>query len=158
MKIAFTQSNRWGAKLIRWFTKSEWSHCLIVLDDDLEGEALVFESTLSGGVKLSLWSHRNDVKQAIYEVRGSPSIKPLYSYLGKNYGFLQILGYPIAKLFGLKNNPIKKDYVCSEIVLRFLIDNGFNEFNLLDVNTATPEDIYKVLSKSKNFKLLIVNK
>ena len=38
MKIAFTQSNQWGAKLIRWFTKSNWSHCLIVLDDDLEGE------------------------------------------------------------------------------------------------------------------------
>lgn len=157
MKIVFTQSNQWGARLIRWFTKSEWSHCLIALDDDLEGEALCFESTLSGGVKLSLWSHRNDAKQAIFDIRGTTSIKSLYSYLGRNYGYLQILGYPIAKLFGLKQNPIKKDYVCSEIVLRFLLDNGFSEFGILDSNTATPEDVFKVMSQSKNFRLLPVN-
>jgi hypothetical protein len=157
MKIVFTQSDRWGAKLIRWFTKSEWSHCLIALDDDLEGENLVFESTLSGGVKLSLWSRRNDKKRAIYNIKGQPSIKPLYPYLGKNYGYLQILGYPIAKLFKLKYNPFKKDYVCSEIVLRFLLENNYKEFNCLDLNTATPEDIYKILSKSPNFTLLNVN-
>lgn len=155
MKIAFTQSNQWGAKLIRWFTKSEWSHCLIVLDDDLEGEALCFESTLSGGVKLSLWSRRHDAKQEIYDIRGITSIKPLYPYLGKNYGYFQILGYPIAKLFNLKKNPIKKDYVCSEIVLRFLLENGFKEFEVLDPNSASPEDLYRILRTSKNFRKML---
>jgi hypothetical protein len=157
MKIAFTQSNQWGARLIRWFTKSEWSHCFIVLDDDLEGEALCFESSMTGGVKLSLWSRYATTKKSVFDIEGITSIKPLYQYLGKNYGYLQILGYPIAKLFGLKHNPIKKDYVCSEIVLRFLLSNGYKEFECLDPNSATPQDVYDILCKSSNFISLDVN-
>lgn len=152
MKIAFTQSNQWGAKLIRWFTKSQWSHCLIVLDDDLEGEALCFESTMVGGVKLSLWSKYKDYIKEVYSISRPSTIKPLYQYLGKNYGYLQILGYPIAKLFKLKSNPIKKDYVCSEIVLRFLLENDYKEFETLDTNTAAPEDLYKIIKSSNSFR------
>lgn len=154
MKIAFTRSNGLGAKLIRWFTKSEWSHCLIVLDDDVEGESLCLESSLSGGVKLSLWSKHKQYTKKVYTIKKRTSIKPLYPYIGRNYGYLQILGYPIAKLFKLKENPFKKDFVCSEIVLRFLLKNKFQEFAVLNPDIATPEDIHKLISKSSNFQLI----
>lgn len=151
MKICFVKSGGFVSTFIQWFTKSNWSHCLIILDDDLEGENLVFESSSSGGVKLSLYSKYQNKNKEVYSINRPCSIKPIYQYLGSNYGYLQILGYPVAKILGLKINPFKKDYVCSEIVLRFLIENGFAEFFHLDFNTASPEDIYCILSKSKNF-------
>lgn len=152
MKVVFLSSNRWGARLIRWFTESKWSHCAIILDDDLEGDALVFESAIAGGVKLNLWSKLQRHLHEIYEINQTCCIKPIYAYLGENYGYFQILGYPIAKLIGSKDNPIKKDYVCSEIVLRFLLENDFTEFDHLEPDMASPQDLYDIISQSENFQ------
>lgn len=151
MKIGFSQSNNWGSKLVRWFTNSQWSHCFIILDDDLEGDALVFESSPSGGVKLNLWSKYKDQICEVYNINVNCSIKPLYNYLGDNYGYLQITGFIIAKIFSLKHNPIKKDYVCSELALRFLIENNIEGFESLDPNSTSPEDLYESIKQHVSF-------
>jgi len=158
MKIAFTASNKWGARLIRWFTKSQWSHVLIITDDDLEGEALVFESALHGGVKLNFWSNHAKEKHQVFDINITVSIKPMYKYLGKNYGYLQILGFAIAKLLRLKKNPIGQNYVCSEVVLLLLAKSSLaKEFENLKFNNTTPENLYKVIKDSANFQLIKEN-
>lgn len=153
MKLVFSQSRGFPSNIIRWFTKSDWSHCFIVLDDSLEGDALVFESS-KGGVKLNLWSNYSYKKCAIFNINQSMNLKPLYKYFGSNYGYFQILGYTIAKIFKLKHNPIKKDYICSEIALRFLIENNLIGFETLDPNNASPEDLYKIIKEHKDFSLI----
>lgn len=156
MKIGFKSSDDIMGKLIKWYTNSNWSHCFIVLDDSLEGDPIVFESASYGGVRLNLLSKYKGSKIELYEVEGCNSIKPLYEYLGANYGYFQIVGNVIAKVFRLNNNPISKDYICSEVALRFLIENGIEGFGLLDPNKATPEDLYRIVSTRSNFKLISI--
>lgn len=158
MKVAFigTNSNSFWSKVIKYFTKSQWTHCLLILDDDVEGEALVFESASSGGVKLNFWSRFAHRPYEIYEIKNdTPSLKPMYPYLGSNYGYLQFIGYGIAKIFGLKRNPFGKGLICSEVVLLLLKNTKYaKEFKHLDLNNTAPEDVYKVIAKSKNFTLV----
>ena len=151
MKIAFTTSNNWFSRLIRWFTKSQWSHCLLILDDMLWNDALIFEAS-AWGVRISLWSKYRDQPHETYSINKPCSSKCLYKFLGKRYGYLQILGDAAAKIFRLKYNPFTNDYVCSEIVLRCLKDNHFKEFEHLDPNLVTPEDLYRIISRSWTFR------
>lgn len=152
MKIGFTHGNGIFARLIRKFTNSNWSHCYIVLDQTFNEDPLIFEASFKGGVKLNFLSNKE--LGPLFEIRGTPTLEPFYRYFGKNYGYLQILGFVVAKVFGLKKNPIKGDVVCSEVVFRFLTENGFKEFDHLDPNSATPEDIFQIVSTSRNFKPL----
>lgn len=150
MKIAFTTSPNWFSRAIRWFTKSQWSHCLLILDDSLWEDALIFEAS-AWGVRISLWSKYESHAHEVYSINRPCTSKVLYKFLGAKYGYLQIFGDALAKTFKLKHNPFTKDYVCSEIVLRFLKENGFNEFDVLDPNLASPEDLRKILLYSNNF-------
>lgn len=150
MKIAFTTSPNWFSRAIRWFTKSQWSHCFLILDDILWQDALIFEAS-AWGVRISLWSKYASHKTETFSINKICSSKCLYKFLGAKYGYFQILGDIIAKIFRLKHNPCTKDYVCSEIVLRFLKENDFTEFEKLDPNLASPEDIYKIIYSSNTF-------
>jgi len=152
MKIAFISSQGGFSSIIRWITKSKWSHVLIILDDELEGDALTFEASALRGVRLNLWSESSYHPHEIYEVLQPTSPKPLYKYFGSNYGYLQILGFGVAKVLKLKHNPFTKDYVCSELALRFLLDNNVQGLESLEPNLATPEDLYENLVKNPNFK------
>lgn len=153
MKIGFTHGTGFFARMIRKFTKSQWSHCYIVLDEPFNNnDFLIFEASVKGGVKLNFLSNKEI--GPLFEIRGAPTLAPFYRYFGSNYGYLQIFGFVLAKVLGLKKNPIKGDYVCSEVCLRFLKENGYKEFDHLDPNSATPEDIYLVVSTSKNFRIV----
>lgn len=154
MKIGFSTDDGFFSRMIRKFTGSEWSHCFIVLDDKFHGIDLVFESTAKGGVRLSLLSEKDNDRVELYEIPGTPSIEPVLKYYGRKYGYLQIFGFVIAKALFLKNNPITKDYVCSEIALRFMLENGYQEFSNIKPNNATPEDMHSVV-KSNGYKRLI---
>lgn len=154
MKIVFESSTGFVAECIKWYTGSPWTHCFIILDDTLEGDPIVFESATHGGVKLNLLSKYKDANLQVYDIPGKLTIKPLYEYLGSNYGYYQIFGNIVAKLFRLKHNPITKDYICSEIALRFLLENNVEGFNQLDPNKTVPGDLYKVVSTNANFNLI----
>lgn len=74
---------------------------------------------------------------------------------GINYGFKQLVGIGLVKLFRLKKNPFsdgRKSQVCSEIVGRFLQEIvGVGEQLRLD--TASPKDIQLLLdSKPSVFR------
>lgn len=151
MKIAFITSDKLLSRLIRWFTNSKWSHCLLILDDTLWQDAIIFEASLFG-VRINFWSTYKDYKSEIYTIRRPASPKCLYKFIGKNYGYLQLVGDALVKIFRLKSNPFTADYVCSEIVLRFLKENDFKEFANLDANLASPEDLYKIIQNNENFR------
>jgi len=71
---------------------------------------------------------------------------------GVNYGYLQILGILLVRIFDLQKNPLssgRKSQVCSEIVGRFLqevLGIGYQ----LNLDTAGPKAIQSVLEKHFN--------
>jgi hypothetical protein len=78
-------------------------------------------------------------------------IKVCMDNAGLEYGFKQLVGILLVRVFGLKNNPLsqgRKSQVCSEIVGRFLqeILNIGHELNL---DTAGPKDIQYVLDNKE---------
>lgn len=76
---------------------------------------------------------------------------------GLDYGYLQILGMLLVKLFFLKRNPLsrgRKSQVCSEIVGRFL-QEILKIGNNLELDIAGPKDIYSVLEENTNIVKVI---
>jgi len=126
---------------------------MLILDDTIDGDKLVLESTLSGGVKLSLLSNFKPEELEIYETTPEDwDINAVKKFLGTRYGVFQIVGFVIAKIFRLKNNPIGQGVICSELVLMYLLHSPFaNEFKHLRLNKTSPEDLYEIIVKSSSF-------
>ena len=69
---------------------------------------------------------------------------------GVSYGFKQLVGIALVKLFRLKTNPLsegRKSQVCSEIVGRFLRMHS-NVADKLNLDIASPRDIQLVLDQN----------
>lgn len=153
MKIAFVSSSGWTSRLIQWFTDSRWSHAMLVLDQTLDGDHLVLEAVMSG-VRVNFLSNFQPKELEIYDtITEDWNCNSVKQYIGSKYGKLQIIGFVIAKLFGLKNNPIGQGIICSELVLLYLINSPFStEFKDLELNKTSPEDLYEIIIKSSSFK------
>lgn len=159
MKIAFTypKNNGLVSRLISWVTKSKWSHVLLIVDDALDDDPIILESSAYGGVKLNILSKYSDSYNfEIYEtIDDHWDINMLRPYIGSKYGYFQILGFALSKLFGLKKNPFGQGVICSEFVLLYLINSPYKmDFHMLQLNKTSPEDLYRIISKSPNFKLI----
>lgn len=156
MKIAFTSSNSIVAKAIKWFTNSKWSHAMLILDDTIDGDSIVVEASPKHGIQLSLLSKSsNHPIEVFQDVQDIWDINPIKASIGHNYGYLQILGFVLARAFSLKHNPFGKNEVCSELVLEWLLHTPYiNEFKHLDPNLVSPQDLYEIISKSDSFKRL----
>jgi len=157
MKIGFSAPSSWNplSWLIEKVTGSKWSHCFIVLDQSFGTDTLIIEESMLGGVKVNVLSeYQTGHKLELYEIKSIslPDQTSLQQYLGEPYGYLDMLGMAIAKIFRLKHNPINKDMVCSQLVLKFLMATPLsNEFKSIDYSRATPEDLYEVIIKSPSF-------
>lgn len=138
------------SRFIRWSTNSNWSHCFIVYDVEIEGNAIIIESSFIGGVKFSLLSHymKPTIKLELVEVKDHP-IGVLLPFIGENYGVLQIITNGFCRLFGIKKNPLTKDTVCSELVYIWLKDAGYNVEGM-EPNLVSPEEIYRMLKNGND--------
>lgn len=156
MRIAFTYTKgNLFSKLVTSSTDSEWSHCFVIVDKIGE-DYLIMESSFFGGVKFDLLSKyiNKNVRCEIYEFDdGHDCLDALVPFIGKNYGYFQSLGYLVMKLFKLEKNPFTSGLWCSEYVLMCLLHGNLSDkFSHLSPNSTTPEDLYKIISKDKNFK------
>lgn len=152
MKIAFTFNKKnIFSKIIAYFTKSQWSHCFMLISA-LYDSTVIAEASFHGGVKLNLLSQYQDSN--IYnmeiidvgDIETDESKRILISKIGDAYGYAQILGDLIAKIFRLKKNPFTSDEVCSEYVWLILKSSTIKDkFIDMDPNTVSPEDLYKKL-------------
>ncbi len=156
MKIAFTyKKQNIFSYLTAKLTKSKWSHTFLVLDNIKVGknDCLILESNFFGGVKfglLSVYKNNPKVVMEILNVSGlNDDIEVLTQYIGKKWGYLQVIGFMGMKLFKKVKNPIKSGLWCSELVWLKLIttDKLKNVFITYLRDSVTPEDIYKELKK-----------
>lgn len=152
MTIGFSSNKKnLFSKLIKWFTKSKWSHCFIVFEK-IEEDFIIIEASFHGGVKFNLLSRYQNPNH--YDLELIPcrdlDIGCLLPYIGGNYGTFQILGNCISRLLGLKKNIITDDLVCSELVYIALVNNGYDQLlQNFEPNLVAPEDIYECLKSQQ---------
>lgn len=173
MKLFFTYSRNsdFASRLIQAITKSKWTHCGIILDQELFGDPLVIDCAWDrGGVRLTFWSLIQRMPHEVFEV-----IKyyPLEAQIGAaraalsiRYSYIKILLYPIKKYLGEAasnkcisflnklglSDPWKTGAWCSEFAAMYLLNIGALLSIAHDLETITPEDLYQIALKSPQFK------
>jgi len=131
MKIIFTNSNTIGSKIIRWKTKSKWSHVGIV---DLKRQ-VVFEAVWPDGVvqtpldKVIARSNEWECRELPVEHYG-PAIAYMVSQLGKPYDTLGVLG------LGFNRNwQDDKKWWCSEYVAMVALQGAIRGFPVICIQS-----------------------
>jgi hypothetical protein len=156
--IVFCSGTYFFSGLIRWFTKSSWSHCGIIYRDDNLGRIFVLESETLIGVRLApLSKYLRDYHGKDRPYRGRiiigrldpdthpDDMKKAISFgmdeLTKPYDNFEILRIAIRILFKMGRRKRDKKYICSELV--------YECFRKADVwfkfhrRSISPDDIWK---------------
>lgn len=181
MRIAFRADKDPGlfAQITMRITKSEWSHVLLILDQDVEDDLLTAESDWNGGARLGFWSKSQHKKYEVFEFDDEKVDALIYikDRMGKvMYAYGMIVGYPIEHFFGkavaqkvarliqkalkiikIEIHPFEYGEWCSEFVLHYLISIPHLKkmFDGLDPNTATPEQLYQIIKSNSSIFTLV---
>lgn len=151
------------SKVIRWFTRSRWSHTYVIRQvepDILVLEASTFQVQLVPVTKYESRKYANVFfrPEGFKDADVSCGLMKAEEKIETHYGWLQLVGnIPVIiakRLFGLKiRNLSRGGVVCSELVLQYLrgLDPS-GPWGSLDKNTVSPEDLYEVLSSHMKFK------
>jgi hypothetical protein len=148
MKIAFTYNKKnIFSRMIAWVTGSPWSHCFIVIGP-FYSDRIIAEASVYGGVKFNLVSRYDEPDKYNYEeydlgdIDTIASEDMLMSKIGDRYGYAEIIGNLVARVFRLKKNPFTDDEVCSEYVLLVLRESKLgSQFMDLDPNKVSPGEL-----------------
>lgn len=160
-----TKRRNFISRVIRWFTRSKWSHTYVIRQN--EPDILVLEAGMFQVQIVPITKYQSRKYANVYFQPDGFSQADITCGLMKagekietHYGWLQLLGFiPVImakRLFGMKiSNPSKGGVVCSELVLQYLrgLDPA-GPWGTLDKNTVSSEDLYEVLSKHAKFKLV----
>ena len=156
--VIFCSGSYFFSGLIRWFTKSCWSHCGIIYRDDNLGRIFVLESETLIGVRLAPLSkylkdyHGKDrpYKGRIIIGRLNPDVHPddlkkAISFgmdvLTMPYDNFEILRIAIRILFKRGRRNRDKKYICSELVYEcFRKADVWFKFNKRSIS---PDDIWQ---------------
>ena len=152
--IILSTSNSWVSSVIRWFTRSKFSHSAFLLYDtrfqkwQIAGaDATGFELTsldnfLSGNQMMAIYSPPVDLNKALPEID---------DWLGTFYNYSGLLGMAWVELgHWLKkkwSNPLDNPHemFCSEAIARALESLKCPDFTAAP-DTLAPEDLNEVLS------------
>lgn len=148
IRIGFSTSKTWYARVIRWFTKSKVSHTFFVVP--ALGHELVFEEGTFGWTVRTL---EDLAKQDTIVALVTPKYPILVGFekslkdLGQPYGYGVLLGMffvMIARSMGRRiRNPFRSAHsmICSERGISVLQDSGYPGSEHFDPATTTPEDL-----------------
>jgi hypothetical protein len=157
---------------VRWFTKSRWSHCFVVMPPYM-GEICVLEADLK--VQLVTFKKEYVEKNADYYEIWRPiatnesKIYKACSELfmqdaGEIYGFMQIPWFALRAMLGwigihLKKNPFPSGEICSETPWRYIMALGgeyAKAISHLTEEECSPQDIYEaVIVRPDLFQLVL---
>lgn len=151
------------SKVIRWFTRSRWSHTYVIRQvepDILVLEASTFQVQLVPITKYESRKFSNVFfrPEGFKDADVSCGLMKAEDKIETHYGWLQLVGnipvIIIKRLFGLKiHNPSKGGVVCSELVLQYLRGlEPSGPWNSMDKDTVSPEDLYEILSTHPKFR------
>lgn len=132
MIVIFGRSNHWISRLVRWRTRSDWSHVGIVdLNRVLESKGPIGVQFTPISEFIARYTHT--------EIRCLPgSIEKAKSKLGAPFDRRGLKGL----FFKLKNTHDKKAWFCSELVAY-----ASDEIHDDDAHLVTPERIYRLSTR-----------
>jgi hypothetical protein len=151
------------SKVIRWFTRSQWSHTYIIYQDAPEilvVEAGTFTVQLVPITKYESAKYVNTffVPRHVSVELVEAGIKKVQEKVEATYGWLQLIGFiPVViarRLLGMTiSNPARGGIICSELVLIYLREaDPDGPWKDADRNAVSPEDIYEELLLSPLFE------
>ena len=159
VSIIFTTSDHWFSKLIKFFTSSPVSHVLIgyrLLDTDVcihaGARGVVIDTRAKALAKRKVWKEFK-VVQGVHLRHAMTHLGTAYD-VGGLFGFFPVW---IAKWFGKKmKNPFASATAmfCSELVVRLNLCGCIPEFDGLDPETTTPEDLLLLAEQGDSFQLV----
>jgi len=132
------------AHIIRFIEKTDFSHVYLQM-----GQVIVHANHLGVGVIYAPTFFEKNTS-VIYEPlemnrdQFEQIIQIILPYLGKKYGFFQMIGVFIALVCKLPKNPITKGYLCSEFIA-LILQKAYNIKIDKDINLITPKDILYLL-------------
>jgi len=149
--------------IIRWLSKSIFSHTFVWIWNDSALGPVVYEAA-DNGVTVNFADSEGYLNPAKYFVKVYMPLAPKTSidsglfavrrYNGYRYGYLQLIGFAFVYIWlaitGKRvNNPIKGGIICSELVIIYLkhVFPHEEEIQRMDRNTTAPEDIYEFVQK-----------
>lgn len=145
MYLLFSDSPGIGSMVIRWFTRSKWSHVDIVLSDKLDSDTPIVGALASGGVTKYYLGDRMEKATRASAVRinctpeiGNKAIDWLETQIGKKYDWGAIF-------FAIGFNRdwrSEEDWFCSELGATFALKCGMPVVDADVHYRVTPQDIY----------------
>lgn len=165
--LSMTKSNGlWGyfGKAVRFFTGGPWNHAFVVANVNSFFGATIIEASERGtGISVlskyfsseydfQLWMPQTDKATRLSALEYTKIL------IGKKYGYLQCVGFIpmwLIKKITLQNvnNPFGSGVICSELVLKYIQALALNPaYNKLDRNSFSPNDLYRLMKYSTDFK------
>lgn len=158
--VGFSKAKRWYmplAWLIRVIEGTKYSHTYIRFKHNSGVEVVYEASGIAVHFKaLSIFKEDNTIVKeysfAITPAQRKQLVAFMLANAGVEYGFKQLFGIAIVRLFRLKKNPFadgRKSQVCSEVVGHFL-EKIMKLDTKLDLDIAGPKDIDKWIQEHYN--------
>jgi len=151
------------SKIIRWFTKSKWSHTFVITDVFMDRVYLMEAN--AGGTDFRTWREYSNpavVPTELWQpMANAPAVdaalaKAQERFEGVTYGYFELLGIAmkiLAAKMGLRfHDPIEQGAICSQVVWFYLQELFPKEFGDLDEHSVSPEDLHRIVSTSINFR------
>jgi hypothetical protein len=159
--LMFSTTNSWLSRIIRWATRSKVSH--VSIGTSMQGVPVVIEA--SGlGVRIyprKRWAKsRTVVAEARFYVDISDEIPYAIEFVGDRYDYAGLIGFlvvlPLRWLGRKVKNPLgsSRAFICSELPLRLDREHRIPEWEGLDPETTTPEDLLRLCRIGHSFALL----
>lgn len=145
MYLLFSDSHGFGPLVIRWFTRSKWSHIDIVLGSNLEDPQTEMIGALTKGVtKYTLGERLAHARRAVAvkinvtPEAAAPAIEWLHGQIGKDYDWGAIFF-----AIGLNRDwQSEEDWFCSELGGTFALMCGMPIVDPEVHYRVTPQDLY----------------
>lgn len=131
LRIGFSTSQSWISKVIRWFTKSKFSHAFILIDNEPMLGPCVFQSD-NGGIQIITqksfdFDHNPLQKIVVPQMDLFPAIKVCADLLREDYDYAGLLGMIWVEFwwraFKAKvSNPLHNanEFFCSAFVVKVM--------------------------------------
>lgn len=143
------------SSLVKFFTKSKYSHAAMVLTDNM-----IIEANWYKNVNIVEFKYDSNTME-IYRLKGGLNanqqlilLQSSYDMLNKYYDYAQLLGYVLERFIGKQyNNPLNFDnfIICSELIDKSYHKLGIDLVEYRSYGNVTPDD----LAKSKHLERIL---
>lgn len=160
VKVVFFSWDTFYGKLIRFHTKSKWTHVGVIIDEDLVEGTYTIAEALNKGLTISKYGikgleqnmHEGRVTIKTVTTRASPAEfkRICEKYEGAPYDWVSILNIGLYSILGRLALNFKgpKSVICSEFVARVLYEASNGKVNFEEeygkaFDLITPAEIFK---------------